>query len=146
MKGNLNVSNTYSSGEAMLFFLIFSATLTTPPGNNCVRGGFQCEGYSTRSTWSKPLNTKAPVPLQSKDGYPEVADQGYKVNETSPRQGRSSLNGREGVQARPIVVDDNDHQLHAQLTASPTSAGPRSRGSYSGQAWPNPTNPSYLSD
>jgi acetyltransferase-like isoleucine patch superfamily enzyme len=114
-------------------------------GNNCVRGGFQCEGYSTRSTWSKPLNSKAPIPLQSKDGFPDVADHGYKVDDNSPRQGRSSLNGREGIQTRPIVVDD-DHQLHAQLTASPTSAGPRSRGSYPGQAWPNPTNPSYLSD
>jgi hypothetical protein len=62
------------------------------------------------------------------------------------RKVNSALNYQEGVATRPIVIDDNDHQLHAQLTASPTSAGPRSRGSYPGQLWPNPTNPSYLSD
>jgi hypothetical protein len=80
--------------------------------------------------------------LQSKDGFPDVRDHGYKIDDNSPRQGRSSLNGREGIQARPTVVDDVDHQLHTQLIASPTSAGPRSRGSYPGQPWPNPTNPS----
>lgn len=29
-----------------------------------------CEGYSARNTWQKPANTKQPIPLQSKNGYP----------------------------------------------------------------------------
>ncbi|QSS54341.1 C6 zinc finger domain-containing protein [Histoplasma capsulatum var. duboisii H88] len=43
-----------------------------PACNNCLRGGFLCEGYSSRSTWQKPSTSKAPVPLQAKDGYSEV--------------------------------------------------------------------------
>lgn len=34
-------------------------------GNNCLRGGFVCEGYSLRATWQKPSHPKA-QPLQSK--------------------------------------------------------------------------------
>jgi hypothetical protein len=51
---------------------IWSTQLKLFTGNNCVHGGFQCEGYKTRSTRSKLLNTKAQVPLQSKDGFPVV--------------------------------------------------------------------------
>ncbi|KAG8528083.1 uncharacterized protein KY384_006999 [Bacidia gigantensis] len=41
-----------------------------PECNNCLRGGFVCEGYTMRNTWQKPTNTKQPIPLQSKNGYP----------------------------------------------------------------------------
>lgn len=40
-----------------------------PECNNCLRGGFVCEGYTIRNTWQKPSNAKAPIPLQQK-GYP----------------------------------------------------------------------------
>ena len=41
-------------------------------GQNCKRGGFVCEGYSTNKTWGKPALTGkvAPIPIQSRtDGY-----------------------------------------------------------------------------
>jgi hypothetical protein len=46
----------------------------------------------------------------------DMVDYGYKVDDNSPRRGWSSHNGREGVTTRPIVVDDNDYRLYAQLT------------------------------
>lgn len=32
-----------------------------------------CEGYITKATWTKPSSTKAPVRLQSKNGYAETS-------------------------------------------------------------------------
>ena len=42
-----------------------------PACDNCVRGGFHCAGYATKPTYAKPPFTNKPIPLQSKDGYPE---------------------------------------------------------------------------
>ncbi|KAI9755364.1 MAG: Maltose acetyltransferase [Lichina confinis] len=39
-----------------------------PKGNNCLRGGFVCEGYNSRIEWQKSTRDKPPVPLQAKDG------------------------------------------------------------------------------
>ncbi|KAI9674314.1 MAG: Maltose acetyltransferase [Trizodia sp. TS-e1964] len=37
-----------------------------PECNNCIRGGFVCEGYNSRTNWQKPA-PKQPVALQSKE-------------------------------------------------------------------------------
>ncbi|KAF2840562.1 hypothetical protein M501DRAFT_608220 [Patellaria atrata CBS 101060] len=43
-----------------------------PECSNCIRGGFVCEGYTVKTAWSKPGTlTKQPIPLQSKEGYPD---------------------------------------------------------------------------
>ena len=110
-------------------------------GNNCLRGGFNCEGYNIRQTWQKPSIAKGHVPLQAKDGYGDVTDQPYQTEEVSPGSKRPSIH-QEGVKSRPILVDDVDH-AHAQFMTSPTSAGPRSRGSYPPQ-WSNSANLAYL--
>ncbi|KAI9805563.1 MAG: hypothetical protein M1825_000814 [Sarcosagium campestre] len=63
-----------------------------PECNNCIRGGFVCEGYNTRIEWTKTPRDKAPVPLQSKDGetpqgqYPSSPSRG---NHTPNTQGQS---------------------------------------------------------
>ena len=56
-----------------------------PACDNCVRGGFHCAGYATKPTYSKPPFTNKPVPLQSKDGYPEQPgmQQGYVILHSS---------------------------------------------------------------
>jgi acetyltransferase-like isoleucine patch superfamily enzyme len=43
--------------------------LTRSEGNNCIRGGFVCNGYPSRGQWQKSEQKQVPVPLQSKDGY-----------------------------------------------------------------------------
>jgi len=110
-------------------------------GNNCMRGGFTCEGYNTRTTWQKQSNAKGPVPLQSKDGY-EGSDHTYSGEGHSPRAKRESAPYEGGHQMRPIVVEEGEPQTH--YVTSPTSAGPsRNRSSYS-QPWAR--NPPYLPD
>ena len=42
-----------------------------PACDNCIRGGFHCAGYATKPSYAKTPFTNKPVPLQSKDGYPE---------------------------------------------------------------------------
>lgn len=111
-------------------------------GNNCLRGGFLCEGYSSRNTWQKPSNAKGPVPLQSKDGYPEVP--GQYVHEMSPQQHeRTQSNAQvEGGKIRPIVVDEGERNPSQYIT-SPTGAGSTARGSWSKRSWPGPGHPPY---
>lgn len=109
-------------------------------GNNCQRGGFECQGYTVvRGVWpSKSNGSKGPIPLQAKDGQPDVA---YKNDHQSalsqpqpqnvPRQGR--------VDGHP---EGSTHQ-YAQATEPPN------RPSYSGQQpWPpqqgHPTYNDYL--
>ncbi|KAI9886773.1 MAG: hypothetical protein M1823_001416 [Watsoniomyces obsoletus] len=44
-----------------------------PECNNCIRGGFVCEGYSTRVEWLN-RRERAMMPLQSKDGESPAAE------------------------------------------------------------------------
>jgi len=128
-------------------------------GNNCLRGGFVCEGYNTRNTWQKPSSNKGPVPLQSKDGYTDspghsshggmhgsaqvrysndINTESYGKRQPPHLQQRNS----EGRKVRPIIVDE-EHE-HSQLVPSPTA--PSSRLSWSKTTWTTPGNPSYLSE
>ncbi|KAJ5549744.1 hypothetical protein N7535_002315 [Penicillium sp. DV-2018c] len=104
-----------------------------PACNNCLRGGFICEGYSSRSTWQKPSSSKAPVPLQSKEGYSDV--NGSYMQETSRHQDRppSLAEHVDTTKLRPLVVEDNDRPAQP-YNASPTN--PPSNHAWSKQAWP----------
>ncbi|KAJ5138093.1 Zn(II)2Cys6 transcription factor [Penicillium atrosanguineum] len=77
-----------------------------PACNNCTRGGFLCEGYSTRTPWQKPSSSKAPVPLQSKEGYPEIGSQ-Y-LPEAAPSHDRppAVIDLAESRKMKPIILDD----------------------------------------
>lgn len=114
-----------------------------PACNNCIRGGFLCEGYSSRGTWQKPSNAKAPVPLQSKDGYADIGNQ-Y-VHEVNQHDRQQSLSDHlEAGKMRPIVVEDADRAA-AQFNSSPTGVG-SNRGSWSKRTWPNTGHPPFATD
>ncbi|KAI9928494.1 hypothetical protein ASPWEDRAFT_48773 [Aspergillus wentii DTO 134E9] len=115
-----------------------------PACNNCIRGGFLCEGYSSRSTWQKPSSAKTPVPLQSKEGYPEIG--GQYLHELSQQHDRPQ-NLTEQLEAgkiRPIIVDDSDRAA-SQYSTSPTGVG-SSRGSWPKRTWPGTGHPGYISE
>ncbi|OJI97713.1 hypothetical protein ASPVEDRAFT_306886 [Aspergillus versicolor CBS 583.65] len=115
-----------------------------PACNNCIRGGFICEGYSSRSTWQKPSTTKTPVPLQSKEGYPDIGGQYvHDINQHDRQQ--SLVEPLEPGKMRPIIVDDETRASTQFNTTSPTGVGP-SRGSWSKRTWPNASHPSYIAD
>ncbi|OXV07934.1 hypothetical protein Egran_04302 [Elaphomyces granulatus] len=115
-----------------------------PACNNCIRGGFLCEGYSSRSTWQKPSSTKAPVPLQSKEGYTDVST--HYIHEPSPQRHErpTATQQLETGKVRPIVVEDGDRAA-SQYMASPTGAG-SNRGSWSKRSWTGAGHATYISD
>ncbi|RHZ63203.1 hypothetical protein CDV55_107365 [Aspergillus turcosus] len=115
-----------------------------PACNNCLRGGFLCEGYSSRSTWQKPSNAKTPVPLQSKEGYPELGVQ-Y-VHDLSQQHERQQTRAEQldPGKMRPIVTDEND-RVAGQFNASPTGANP-ARGPWSKRSWPNAGHATFIPD
>ncbi|KAJ5951451.1 uncharacterized protein N7479_009864 [Penicillium vulpinum] len=104
-----------------------------PACNNCLRGGFLCEGYSSRSTWQKPSSSKTPIPLQSKEGYSDI-------NGPSTRP-----------KSDPLVVEENERPVQ-QYNTSPTHTP--TNHAWSKQAWPsagpaaapNTTHPPYPSE
>ena len=97
-----------------------------------------CEGYSARNTWQKPANTKQPIPLQSKNGYPSQspsrapyppqvsrfeAPQEYAG---PPPQQRPSFDaGRPG----PMAIDEDREQVYGRPDAKPQTT------------WKQPTRP-----
>lgn len=107
-----------------------------PPGNNCNRGGFVCEGYSTRTPWQKPSSSKTPVPLQSKEGYPDLGAQ-Y-VPEAAPSHDRppAVIDHVESRKMKPIVLDESERPGQ-QYNTSPTGTAP-SHTSWTKRAWPGP--------
>ena len=86
-------------------------------GNNCIRGGFLCEGYTSRSMWQKPSSSKTPVPLQSKEGYSEISGQ-YLPEPTQHHDRPSGLVDHMDRKMRPAVVEEGERS--AQPTAAPT--------------------------
>lgn len=49
--------------------------IVTVLGNNCVRGGFVCEGYANKTTWPKaPLGSQKPTPvaIQAREDYSDT--------------------------------------------------------------------------
>ncbi|KAJ5809120.1 acetyltransferase [Penicillium pulvis] len=103
-----------------------------PACNNCLRGGFLCEGYSSRSTWQKPSSSKAPVPLQSKEGYPEINGQYVPETHHDRQLAEHIVDSRK---MRPIVVEDE--RAAPQYNTSPTETGSSHHPSWSKRPWPN---------
>ncbi|KAL4981318.1 hypothetical protein BDW68DRAFT_93991 [Aspergillus falconensis] len=114
-----------------------------PACNNCLRGGFICEGYSSRSTWQKPSTTKTPVPLQSKEGYPDVGSQYLHDANQHDRQ-QSLAEPFDPGKMRSMVADDDNRPV-TQYSTSPTGAG-SSRGSWSKRTWPGANHTGYIAD
>ncbi|KAB8213412.1 hypothetical protein BDV33DRAFT_62659 [Aspergillus novoparasiticus] len=116
-----------------------------PACNNCIRGGFLCEGYSSRSTWQKPSSGKTPVPLQSKEGYADVGSQYvHDISQQHDRQ-QSLAEQLEGGKMRSIIVEDNDRTTTQFNNSSPTGVG-SGRGSWSKRSWPNTGHTAYITD
>ncbi|GKZ82534.1 maltose acetyltransferase [Aspergillus niger] len=114
-----------------------------PACNNCIRGGFLCEGYSSRSTWQKPSNSKTPVPLQSKEGYLDINPQ-Y-VHDISQHDRQQTMPEQlDPGKIRPIVVDESDRAT-ASFNTSPTGAS-SGRGPWTKRSWGSTNHPSYISD
>lgn len=127
-------------------------------GHNCMRGGFVCEGYSSRNTWQKPSTNKGPIPLQSKDGfldssgqYPHNSLQGShhsqsRVEEQSPpiygklQPGHTQTQSADAAHVRPGIVDDEGE--HPQTATSPKT----SRGTWPKSNRPNTGTEAYLSE
>ncbi|KAF2025103.1 hypothetical protein EK21DRAFT_77160, partial [Setomelanomma holmii] len=96
-----------------------------PECNNCLRGGFVCEGYASKVPWPKNGGTKPPPPLQAKEhmhdptaAYPRCPGcsqihiphcEPARSNSQSYSDGRQ-LNGSEGVRARPIVIEEQERK------------------------------------
>ena len=85
-----------------------------------MRGGFVCEGYTSRNTWQKPAPSKGPIPLQSKTGYGDSArGQSHYDSEVSPdfmggppppQRLNSSVDGNP---SKPILVDEEQKPFHS---------------------------------
>jgi acetyltransferase-like isoleucine patch superfamily enzyme len=136
-------------------FLILRHGLIHTAGNNCLRGGFVCEGYSTRNTWQKPANAKAPIPLQSKNGYPPGTPgnrgpyPGPRYLEHTPEYAaplpphmdpRQSYD--QGDSRKPIAVEDDRDQVYGR--PSPPEA--QQKPAYGKQQTrPYPSNPPHMS-
>ncbi|KAL1953220.1 hypothetical protein VTO42DRAFT_3386 [Malbranchea cinnamomea] len=104
-----------------------------PECNNCIRGGFQCEGYTVHSAWNKPSKPQTPIPLQSKEHYPDAANAYIQdVTAQRPDVRVQPLAHTDGSRARPLSVDDSDRNNRPQYLASP-NAGPTS--SWSKGSW-----------
>ncbi|KAI4160267.1 MAG: hypothetical protein LQ342_005859 [Letrouitia transgressa] len=124
-------------------------------GNNCLRGGFVCEGYTARNTWQKPANPKAPIPLQSKNGYPPQpmqrnGSQTYSryMEPSSDYAGPASTgqgihSSHDGERIKPIVVDEDRDQNYAK--SSPPNGQAKAPPGYSKASRPYPSNPPYAS-
>lgn len=107
--------------------IVLSNRLTNAiSGNNCSRGGFECEGYASKVPWPKNGATKLQPPLQAKEQsahdlaapYPRcpVCNQMHiphceptRINGQAYADPRAHP-GAEGARARPIVVEEQDRK------------------------------------
>ena len=88
-----------------------------------------CEGYTMRNTWQKPSNTKQPIPLQSKNGYPTQDSPsrapyppGPRYQETSPEYPGpppQHMQRYEGDRVKPIDVDNDRDQVYGRQSPDP---------------------------
>ncbi|KAH3904965.1 hypothetical protein HBI56_218490 [Parastagonospora nodorum] len=98
-----------------------------PECNNCTRGGFICEGYTSKVPWSKNGAAKQPPPLQAKEqipphdltaNYPKCPGCNQihiphcepTRSNSQPYSDHRSLNGSEGARVRPIVVEEQERK------------------------------------
>ncbi|KKY23856.1 putative c6 zinc finger domain protein [Phaeomoniella chlamydospora] len=112
---------------------------------NCSRGGFKCEGYSSRTPWSKPNQPKVPIPLQSKDGYSEPhQDSTYPPEPQSAHPSQPPISSLvHGNQVPRPLVQESHEPLRAGYMPSPASANSTTQPTYT---WPSNAHPTFHSD
>ncbi|KAF2142531.1 uncharacterized protein K452DRAFT_308186 [Aplosporella prunicola CBS 121167] len=100
-----------------------------PECNNCIRGGFVCEGYLTKSTWTRPGMTNH-FYLQSKLDYPDYLGLYLRQNHEALPESRSQQ-PMNGARAAAIIEEERNQanlqsawRLTAQETARPPFAQP----------------------
>ncbi|KAF2266711.1 trimeric LpxA-like protein [Lojkania enalia] len=82
-----------------------------PECNNCLRGGFICEGYANKIPWPKNGISKPHPPLQAKDGRFSVDPAQLYHSHGATREGypdRAAHPSTDGGRAQPIVVEEHD--------------------------------------
>ncbi|OKP01475.1 hypothetical protein PENSUB_7465 [Penicillium subrubescens] len=120
-----------------------------PACNNCIRGGFLCEGYTSRSTWQKPSTTKPPVPLQSKEGYADMS--GQYLPEPTAHHDRPPPGLPDHMDSRKMRPLGEENERVAQpYTTSPSNntapnhaASSSSSSSWSKRTWSGPGHSAY---
>ncbi|KAJ5768811.1 Zn(II)2Cys6 transcription factor [Penicillium odoratum] len=107
-----------------------------PACNNCLRGGFLCEGYTSRNMWQKPSNSKPPIPLQSKEECPESSDQNIPENQDR------HLSEQMERKTRPIVEDERSAPQYNTSATDPVS---KNHMLWPKRLWSNPghSGPAY---
>ncbi|KAI4238530.1 MAG: hypothetical protein L6R40_005699 [Gallowayella cf. fulva] len=123
-----------------------------PECNNCLRGGFVCEGYTVRNTWQKPTNNKVPIPLQSKNGgYPQPVGRNGPPSYSRygpehgpeypgpPPMAQGVHPSHDGERMKPILVDEERNQDYSDAN------GQGKPSPYAKAARPYPSNPPYAS-
>ena len=123
-------------------------SLTICLGNNCLRGGFVCEGYTVRNTWQKPADSKAPIPLQSKHGYPPIHrapiyhprySSEVSPEYPGPPPHQATYPASDGDRVKPIVVDED----RDPAKSSPSNA--HAKAAWTKATRPYPSNPPHIS-
>ncbi|KAL2421275.1 hypothetical protein ABEF95_007698 [Exophiala dermatitidis] len=96
-----------------------------PTCANCIRGGFECKGYTRttrRNMWPANGGSVRPVmPLQSKDAQSDVPTTPVRTNVDSPTSSRASGSYVTGP------VDDPNGQRQQQYTTSPSGSHKETR-------------------
>ncbi|KAI9738526.1 MAG: Maltose acetyltransferase [Claussenomyces sp. TS43310] len=128
---------------------------TRPECNNCIRGGFVCNGYPSRGQWPKTEQKQAPIPLQSKDGYesgpnpytavPQYQQQPHQPIQQGKREPLPAYRGQQpprvDTQQPPRLLSLDDDRQNASNLLSASTNSPENRlsaASYS-QTSPFPT-------
>lgn len=108
-----------------------------------------CEGYTVRTSWQKPANTKVPIPLQSKNGGyppqpiprnmgPSYSRYGHDAGPEYPGPPPMAHPVHEGDRMKPVMVDDDRNQEYNEPNGQGRpSPYPKNR--------PYPSNPPYAS-
>ncbi|EXJ96501.1 hypothetical protein A1O1_01627 [Capronia coronata CBS 617.96] len=125
-----------------------------PTCANCIRGGFECKGYtrtSRRNIWPANGGPARPVmPLQSKDAPSDVSDPQTRSGTNIEASSTNVAPPYDSGHIRSGPVDDPDGQRQQQYATSPSQSEPRGQPSYPGrpqQQWTQqPASSSYTSE
>ncbi|OCK81464.1 trimeric LpxA-like protein [Lepidopterella palustris CBS 459.81] len=83
-----------------------------PECTNCMRGGFICEGYAHKATWTKPSLSKGHVPLQAKDRFSEPSSLYHSHSHSRESYVDPHATSQlDGARTRPIVVEEHDRPV-----------------------------------